>query len=481
MRRVRTPAASTGRADARLWSLPMSSDSFAFARGTFAPLSPRRFVQGLAAGSAVAGLGFVPMRRIALLVLCLCMSATIPVSKADDQLEQLPAQLDDLLQEAMANSPELAAARSERDAAQQRIAPAGALEDPMLELGVVNAPLDPLSLGREDMTMKMLGLSQKLPFPGKRDLRRAVATADADSLDLAVQETTNRLLRDVRVAYAELSFNAESQRIVSRTNATLEQLVTTARSRYDVGQAAQSDVLDAQTELERLSVEQLQLTSENAVLQSELRRLLGRTEGAAVINTPAPELVTLIAADLVVEDRPQLRALQALVERNSRSIELAEREFYPDFDVTLQYGQRDRTPDGMPRDDMVSLVVGLNLPIWRKSRLEPQVAEARAMRSQAQSMLAAQQFETRAALEAQLTLAARLRQTVQIYENSLLPQVRASVASALAAYRVGNVDFLTLRQAQLREFEVSTELAEAIANHNKAVAEIELLVGRSLP
>jgi hypothetical protein len=96
-------------------------------------------------------------------------------------------------------------------------------------------------------------------------------------------------------------------------------------------------------------------------------------------------------------------------------------------------------------------------------------------------MLAAQQFETRAALEAQLTLAARLRQTVQIYENSLLPQVRASVASALAAYRVGNVDFLTLRQAQLREFEVSTELAEAIANHNKAVAEIELLVGRSLP
>ena len=103
------------------------------------------------------------------------------------------------------------------------------------------------------------------------------------------------------------------------------------------------------------------------------------------------------------------------------------------------------------------------------------------MRSQAQSMLVAQQLETRAALEAQLALAARLRQTVQIYESSLLPQVRASVASALAAYRVGNVDFLTLRQAQLREFEVSTELAEAIANHNKAVAEIELLVGRSLP
>jgi hypothetical protein len=94
-------------------------------------------------------------------------------------------------------------------------------------------------------------------------------------------------------------------------------------------------------------------------------------------------------------------------------------------------------------------------------------------------MLAAQQIETRAALEAQLVLEARLRETVQTYKGSVLPQVRAATTSALAAYRVGNVDFLALRQAQLREFEVSTELAEAIANQNKAVAEIELLVGRS--
>jgi len=62
-----------------------------------------------------------------------------------------------------------------------------------------------------------------------------------------------------------------------------------------------------------------------------------------------------------------------------------------------------------------------------------------------------------------------------------VPQVHASVISALAAYRVGGVDFLTLRQAQLREFDVATELAETIANHNKAVAEIDLLVGRGVP
>jgi len=96
-----------------------------------------------------------------------------------------------------------------------------------------------------------------------------------------------------------------------------------------------------------------------------------------------------------------------------------QREYYPDFDLKLQYGQRDRAPDGMPRDDMVSLTVGLNLPIWRKSRLEPQVAEARAMRSQAQSMLAAQQLETRAALEEQRAIARQSRQSAELYQSTL--------------------------------------------------------------
>ncbi len=397
-----------------------------------------------------------------------------------------PPQLAALVSEALANNPEIAAARSELDAARQRVAPAGALEDPMLEVGIINAPLDSLSLRREEMTMKMLGLGQKLPFPGKRDLRRAVATADAESIDRAVQETVNRVERDVRFTFEELAFNAEARRIILRTRAELEQLAAIASSRYEVGQAVQNDVLDAQTEIEQLGVRLLRLARDDAVLQSEMRRLLGRTDPAVPISIMAqqlaagPELETGLVT-LAMGSRPQLQALQALVDRNDKALDLAQREYYPDFDLKLQYGQRDRSPDGMPRDDMVSLIVGVNLPIWRKSRLEPQVAEARAMRNQAQSMLAAEQLETRAALDAQLAQVRQWRATAELYQRTLLPQVRASVRSALAAYRVGRVDFLTLRQAQLREFEVSTDLAEAIANHNKALAEIDLLVGHGVP
>lgn len=419
--------------------------------------------------------------RWALLVLLLV--SMVPSSGSTETVIAVTSPLPDLVAEALTGNPEIAAARSELEAARARIAPAGAFEDPMLEVGVVNAPLDSLSLRREDMTMKMLGLGQKLPFPGKREIRRDVALLDASGVEEAAYEITNRVVRDLRRAYAELVFNAEAQRLLSLTRQEFRILADIARARHQVGLAVQNDVIDAQTELDRLQAQDLELEQEASTLQAEIRRLLGRPVDAAPVVAEAPALLPTPepAAQLreaALANRPRLQALQAVVERNARTVDLMRREYYPDFDVRLQYGQRDRAPDGMPRDDMVSLTVGVNLPIWRKSRLEPQVAEARAMRSQADSMLAAERLETLAALDAQLANARQWRSTAALYRDTVLPEVNAAVTSALAAYRVGRVDFLTLRQAELRVLEVATALAEAIAQHNVAVAEIDLLTGR---
>lgn len=419
--------------------------------------------------------------RWALLVLLLV--SMVPSSGSAETVIAVTSPLPDLVAEALTGNPEIAAARSELEAARARIAPAGAFEDPMLEVGVVNAPLDSLSLRREDMTMKMLGLGQKLPFPGKREIRRDVALLDASGVEEAAYEITNRVVRDLRRAYAELVFNAEAQRLLSLTRQEFRILADIARARHQVGLAVQNDVIDAQTELDRLQAQDLELEQEASTLQAEIRRLLGRPVDAAPVVAEAPALLPTPepAAQLreaALANRPRLQALQAVVERNARTVDLMRREYYPDFDVRLQYGQRDRAPDGMPRDDMVSLTVGVNLPIWRKSRLEPQVAEARAMRSQADSMLAAERLETLAALDAQLANARQWRSTAALYRDTVLPEVNAAVTSALAAYRVGRVDFLTLRQAELRVLEVATALAEAIAQHNVAVAEIDLLTGR---
>ena len=391
--------------------------------------------------------------------------------------------IEPLLTEALSHNTEINSARADSDAAQQRIAPAGSFADPMLEAGAVNVPL-PASFRREDMTMKMLGLSQKFPFPGKRTLRRDVARAEAASIGYAVSETVDRVLRDLRVAYENLRLIHTSQRLVSETLHTVNQLVSMAESRYAVGQAPQSDPLEAQIEVVRLQQEQLRLNQEQAAEQSELRRLLGRHGDNSSIEPTSAILLALPATPAALEetsqnDRPQIKALAALMGKSDQALALARREFYPDFEVRLGYGQREPTLAGMPRDDMVTLTVAVNLPIWRKSRLAPQVAEARAMQREASSMTETQRLETRALLEQQLAVEREQRASVSLYRSTLEFQAHAAFDSALAAYRVGRVDFKTLLDARIGLYDIALGEAVAIATHNKAIEEIDLLTGRT--
>lgn len=392
-------------------------------------------------------------------------------------------QLQELVAEAVRNSPEIRAASNERLASQHRVSPAGALDDPMLEAGVLNAPWSGLRLNREDMTMKMLGLSQKFPFPGKRDLRQGVAEKDAESVAHAYQETVNRVVRDVKTAYFELAFATESARLVEKNRQALEQFLKISESRYSVGQGNQADVLKAQTQLSKMADELLKLGRERRVIEAELMRALGRGQGG---GTPAPGALQLREAPLqlaalqetALRERPQILGLRSLIDRGGKALELARKDYYPDIDVKFAYGQRDKTPDGMSRDDLVSLTVAINLPVWRETKRDPRVAEAIAMRDQAMELYQAQQNEIASKLRQQVANAEQNLKSARLYETGILPQARLAVESSLAAYRVNRVDFLTLLDSQMSVLNFEIGYAAAVAGYNKALAEIDLLVGK---
>ncbi len=393
-------------------------------------------------------------------------------------------QLQELLAEAARNSPEIRAAGNERLAARHRISPAGALDDPMLEAGVINAPLNSQTFRREDMTMKMLGLSQRIPYPGKRDLRQDVAAKDAESIAHAYQETVNRVLRDVRMAYIELALTTETARLVERNRQVLEQFLKISESRYGAGQGTQSDVLKAQTQLSRMTDELIKLGRERRTIEADLSRALGRAPGAGVpVASPLQLSEAIFELDSLLEaalkDRPQLQGLKSVIDRNARALDLARKDYYPDFDVKLSYGQRDKTLDGMRRDDMVSLTVAINLPVWRENKRDPRVAEAIAMRDQAVDMYEAQRNELVAKLRQQTAIAEQSLKSARLYETGVLPQARLAVESSLASYRVNRVDFLTLLDSQMTVLNYEVSRASALASYNKAFAEIDFLTGKS--
>ena len=267
--------------------------------------------------------------------------------------------LSSLIVEALENNPEIRAALQEHEAAQQRIAPAEALDDPMLEVGVINTPLASSPFNREDMTMKMIGLSQRLPFPGKRDLRKEVASKDAEAIEQGYHETVNRVIHDLKIAYFDLGLTLEMIKLVEKNKQTLEHFLRIAEGRYQVGQGNQADVLKAQTQVSRMLDRLLGLTREQPLFEAEVIRALGRNIKGEI---PVPASLHIHEMPLMLESlqqeaiaqRPQLRALQILIARNEKSIDLARKAYYPDFDVRLSYGQRDNMLDGTRRDDMVA-------------------------------------------------------------------------------------------------------------------------------
>ena len=245
--------------------------------------------------------------------------------------QQAEAELEALLAEAQLNNPDLQAARREVAAARSRVSPAGALDDPMLEAGVLNYPVDSRSFKTEDMTMKMIGVTQRLPYPGKRALRRDFAEKDAAVVEANLHELANKVRRVVMVAYYDLGLIEESQRLAEGNRRVLEQYLSIAEARYGVGQGAQADVLKAQTQVSRMLEELIKLGRERPMAEAELNRAAGRASNPSTVNPP-PARARAVALpleelrDAARQHRPQLAAQQRMVDRGRAASELARKE-----------------------------------------------------------------------------------------------------------------------------------------------------------
>ena len=134
----------------------------------------------------------------------------------------------------------------------------------------------------------------------------------------------------------------------------------------------------------------------------------------------------------------------------------------------------------MPREDVVSLTVAINLPVWRKDKIDPRIAEAQAMRDQALQVQQAQRNEVLAKLRQQVAVLEQSRNSVRLYETAILPQAQLAVEAALSAYQVNRIDLLMLLDSQMTLFSYQISRARELVSFNKALAEIELLAGTQM-
>ena len=417
-------------------------------------------------------------RTVCLFLSCLFL-LSLPVS-ASGQPTKPVLNLDQLIQEALENNPEILAAKKRGEVYMEKVPQSWALEDPMLGLGVVNLPTN-FSFRDEDMTMKEISISQKFPFPGKRPLMREMAEKEAAAVSTDVEDKTNRIIKEVKTVYYEISHVYRAREVTQRNKQIFETLAKIAETRYATGEGIQQDALKAHVEISRMADELIMLDQKRVALEAKLYSLLNRTEG---VPMGEPEELVFRRFPFTLEElqktaldtNPTLKAMKTMIEAKEKAHGLAKLDYYPDFTFKFAYGQRDNGPE-MNRRDMLTGMVEMNIPIFYDSKQRHKVAETFADIQTFQAQYRAMKNEVFYMIASMASMLQRTERQLELYKTGIIPQAGMQVKSALSAYTVNKIDFMTLLDSQMTLYRYELEYHEALTEYEKNLSSLEAAVG----
>ena len=411
-------------------------------------------------------------------MVCLIMMAG-PDLRAQDTTQ---VRLQDLVNQLLANNPQLQSMQYDQQSAEAAIPAAGALPDPVLGLNLMNLPVNSFSMDQEPMTGKQITLMQHFPFPGKLDIKQDIARKEAAVREEKVHEMRNELVRQLKTVYYQLFYVDQALETVRKSKVIIKQLISVAETKYSVGKGLQQDVLRAQLELSGLMDQEISLRQKRSSLASKLNTLINEPPERTVGMIPEPAVQPIAYSLQQLKEQadahsPLLGAWQAVINQSTQKVALAKKQIYPDFSVGLAYTQRDRLANGGKGYDFVSAMFSVSLPIYYKRKQSQQVQEMKLMRSSVEERYQNVRNTVYQNLQDRYTALQKNEQLVNLYKNGAIPQAQQSFKSAMSAYQNDKVDFLSLLNSELALFHMQLTYYRALSDYNQNIADLEAATG----
>jgi cobalt-zinc-cadmium efflux system outer membrane protein len=380
-------------------------------------------------------------------------------------------------------SPRLKAAESLAQAARSRISAAGLPPDPQVQFGLMNYELPSLK-PMDVLGMKQLQVMQMLPLGGKLGLSRSIARDRAIAQDERASDAWWEVRAQAAMPFYEMYRADQSLAVMRETLRLLGDIREVTEVMYRVGSGVQSDVLRAHVEIARMTEDTVRMQAMRSGMAARLNAILDRPQAASVASPLLPgfpkDIPSLDSLEkLAYAARPILKAGASDLSAAKSMEKLARKELLPDLQLGAQYGQQTMPVTGETQR-MGSLMIGASIPIYARGRQLKLREEATAMSAMASADLAAMRADTRGALGERSADVIRSRRLADLYRNTIIPQSRAAVASAFAAYRVGKVNFMTLLDAQMTVNKYSQDLIALESEEGRAWADLEMLTGTVL-
>jgi outer membrane protein TolC len=394
-----------------------------------------------------------------------------------------PESLADLLTEAERSNPQIQATRHEVEGAKQVPTQVSTLPDPQVVLQHVSvgSPRPFAGYTNSDFAYIGLGISQDIPYPGKLRLRGEIARKDADVSQQRYESVRRAILAEVKAVYFRLGFLAKRRAILEGDGQLLQQVEQAAAAHYRSGMGNQQEVIQAQLQQTTLLREITETELEAGKIQTALKQLLNREQSSLdVIAAELSETSLAYTYDQLLAaaqaNNPEISGAQKMVEKQGLQVDLARKDFYPDFNVQYLWQRTDPTQFRA----YYMLTLGARIPIYKTRKQQPELAQARADQSRARSEYEMQSQQLAAGLRQQFLTAEKSAELLKIYRQGLVPQAHAELQAGLAAYQSNRQDFQALLASFLDVLKLDEEYWQELAEHETALAQIEQATGLSL-
>jgi cobalt-zinc-cadmium efflux system outer membrane protein len=409
-------------------------------------------------------------------------AAAPPAQEHEARLADVPAMtLEQLEAAALEANPETRVLARGVDATQARVSAAGALDDPSFMYRGWGVPWrEPWNFNQ---AQNMFAVTQAFPGPGKRALRSRMAQQDVSIARAVLEAKKREVAARVRTTFYGLLRNSEELRLHEEQVSLARQGMEAARIKYTVGRVPQQDLLKAQIGVTRLVDHLLKLQQDGRLMRVELNTLLGRDPDAALEVTgdyAAPgDLPPLAELErIALENRPELEAASAAVERSATKTQLAGKGYTPDYSVSFGYMLQ---PAGSSFRNAYMAEVSVSLPWFNRRKHDSEIAEARAEGAAWKAEYQSQRATVFREIQEALIRAKTAKQMVELYRDTLRPQTQTSLKAATAAYRNDRTDFLNLLDSQNAFLDVEYAYVQAQSDYEGRLADLERAVGAPLP
>lgn len=385
--------------------------------------------------------------------------------------------LSELLNEAAQNSPDILAAEHAWRAATQVRQQVTTLPNPQFTLQEfsVGSPKPFAGFSTSNFAYIGIGASQELPYPGKLSRKGEVADRAADTQKAQIGVLQASIADQIKTAYLRLAYLQQTLMLLESSRAILGQIIESALVRYRSGGGNQADVLKAQLQRTKLVREVTMRHNEVAQTQADLKRLVHRSQDSPDMTAEDLRMTALRYSsrellDWARRQNPEVNWAASAIGKQNAELQSAERAGKPDFSVGYMF---QRTGTDFPAYYMLTF----NVVFQRRQRVKAELAEALESVKSAQAQLDARVQQQLAEVQKQYVAAESAAEELTEYREGMIPQADAGFQSVLSQYESNQQRLDSVLTSFHEVLELKRESAQALFDHETALARLETLTG----